>query len=122
MLIIENYEIAFSRDNSVDGAPEVVLLVLDKQDLPQEGFVPCAVRLVEDPEYDFPKIFVDGAPSTTDLTAPMFECPNVPVDTLRALEMFSKIWLCVVEEGQVVDEFLIPFAYEDHFEIEQNLD
>jgi len=122
MLIIENYEIAFSRDSTIEGAPEVVVLVLDKQDLPQDGFVPSAVRLVEDPEYDFPKIFVDGAASTTDHSQPLLECPNVPVDALLALDMFSQIWLSVVKEGVVVDEFLVPFSHEDHFQIEQNLD
>lgn len=111
MITIENYEIAFSRDVSVDGAPEVALLVLEKQDLAQDGFVPLAVRLVEDPSEPFPQLFIDSSSSHTDSVEPLVVCPGVPVDTLDALSRFDTMWVCVVDQGEVVDEHLLPFVH-----------
>lgn len=119
MTIIENYEIAFSRDIGTEGAPEVVLLVLEKSDMPATYFTPQTVRLVEDPDFDFPKLFVDSLVSndgqTSHLQENFLECVCVPVDILEALDIFTNIWVCIVDNAEVVDEFYIPFHHEDRF-------
>ena len=103
MLILENYDLVISRD-SKNSDEEVIILVIERQDLPKMDFDPTSVSLIDDVlEGKMLEIsFGSGSKSSK------VRCINTPQELFDALQKFSNIWFSTVDDGIVVSEHFIP--------------
>ena len=126
LLKLDNYDIAFSRDNVHEASPdfalsqaassqsqdqaqeqqeqEVVLLVVENSDLPKIHGHPKFLRLVNDQlNQSLVVVFEDQGTEFDGV-----ECINLPEDVYQALTHFSSIWFCGLDDEQVVFEHELP--------------
>lgn len=124
MINIENYEIAFSSDenenNSEYSDKNTILIIVEKEDIPEDflnkdlnknnDFIVNA-KLVESPEFNFPKLFINTKKDNYNL------CLNdFPIDIIETVKTFNKIWFCIIDGASIEEEFHLDLFYEDLFE------
>lgn len=113
MYVLENYDIAFSRDPADSQAPEVALLVVERGDLPPLEGTPNKALLVtgsaERGTEDLRQLrvhFMDRAgPPRRESGEPNLLSMDLPLAIYDLLAPFSSIWLCEVDDGKVVSEY-----------------
>lgn len=113
MYILENYDIAFSRDPADPQAPEVALLVVERGDLPPLEGTPSKALLVtgsaEGGTEDLRQLHVHfmeraGPPRRESGSANLLRM-DLPLAIYDLLTPFGSIWLCEVDDGKVVSEY-----------------
>ena len=112
MYVLENYDIAFSRDPAAPDAGEVALLVVERGDLPPLEGKPSKAFLIKGaPQMGTEELrqlhvdFVERAgPPRTQSSVNQQLCLNLPLAVYDLLAPLGTIWLCEVDEGQVVSE------------------
>lgn len=105
MLIIENYDIAFSTDPS-DNDSEVLLLVIEKEELPSFSTRPTYVKLNKDfagnKSLD---VYFNEQNGGEGSQEPKIRCSHFPEELYDIVkETFEFIWMCTVDNEQVVSE------------------
>ena len=118
---LEQYDIAFSRDPSDPSAPEVALLVVERQDLPAFSGHPHKALLVagsaEHGTDDLRRLrvlFQDRAGPPRADSDDMFELSlDLPMAVYEMLLPFPELWFCQLDEGKVVSEHKINVYQQD---------
>lgn len=114
---LENYDVAFSTD---DNGADVALLVIEKKDLPAiSGSPNKGILLSGSPESGTDElrrlrvVFQDRAGPPRDELNEMFELLlDLPLAVYDALSGFNRLYICEVNEGQVVSEYKIDVFHE----------
>ena len=121
MYILENYDIAFSRDPANPQSPEVALLVVERADLPPlEGRPHKAFLVSGSAEHGTEGLrqlrldFLERAGPPRRETGVLNQVRmDLPLAVFDLLYPFAAIWLCEVDEGQVVSEHELSLYKEE---------
>jgi hypothetical protein len=108
---LANYELIVSRQTDPDAAedqegPEVLLLTVERSDIPEILGSPFAVRWVQADGLPALEIAF-GAPGGVDHTVQLTHMPSHLADTLFAFEDLLLVWM---DEGSILGEVDLAFT------------
>lgn len=98
---VENFELVFSHDP--DNGDEILLLTIERTDIDTELGAVDRVEKTEDTGTPALRMSFNEGQTYVLL-------PGVPDTTYEQLDNFDSIWVCWMDEGDIVDDAQVPLA------------
>lgn len=99
MLEVANYDVVFTKDP--DNGEELLLLAIERTDVPESHGAPTRVQVFQ---------FETGPALRLEFEDSSVLLPQVPDAVFPQLTHFSQVWVCWMDEGDIVDDIQIPLA------------
>lgn len=98
---VENFELVFSRDP--DNGEEILLLTIERADI--DTGLGALDRVEKAEEVESPALRMSFDKGQTYVLL-----PGISETTYEQLNHFDKIWVCWMDEGDVIDDAQVPLA------------
>lgn len=101
MLEVENYDLVFTKDP--ESGEELLLLAIERTDIGQDLGAVDRIDCIR--EEGMPSLRISFAAGGGYVFL-----PNVEESAFAQLGHFAKVWICWMDEGDIVDDIQVPLA------------